>query len=286
MSYLADLTLRLAVGAGKLPEEVRSRHAASITAAQHEDGGFTGREGSGDLYYTSFALRALAMLNRLDGTTARRVAGFLSDRLTQPLPSIDFLSLVTSAVLVEGAGGVDVFTGAGRDLHQSVVDAFEPFRRDDGGYAKTQRGGQSSTYHTFLVAGCRQMVGLPIDGAPQMIELIRSRQRDDGGFVEISPLRNGGTNPTAAAVGLLRMLDALDESTGKAAATFLVRMRTAEGGLRANAQIPVADLLSTFTGLVALDSLDAASSLDPVTLQRFVHSLQQPQGGFRAGGER
>ncbi len=283
MSYLADLTLRLAAGAGRLPEPVRRRHAARIAGSQHDDGGFTGREGSGDLYYTSFALRALAMLNDLDEATASRVGRFLAAQIQRQLPAIDFLSLVTSAVLVEGATGVDVFAEAGRDLQQSVIDSVEQFRRDDGGYAKTHRGGQGSTYHTFLAAGCRQMVGLPLEGAPRMVELIRSRQRDDGGFVEVAPLRDGGTNPTAAAVGLLRMLDALDEPTRTAAAKFLAGMQTREGGLRANTRIPVADLLSTFTGLVALGDLDAAGSVDTSRVLRFVNSLEDPQGGFRAG---
>lgn len=284
MSYLADLTLRLAAGAARLPEDVCRRHAEYVLGRQHVDGGFSGRRGPGDLYYTSFAMRTLAMVNRLDEATCGRVAGFLGGRLAQPLPSIDFLSLVTAAVLVEGATGVDVFAETGRDLQGSVADSLERFRRGDGGYAKTQRGGQGSTYHTFLAAGCRELVGLPPDGAPQMIELVRSRRRADGGFVEISPMPYSGSNPTAAAVGLLRMLDALDQPTAAAAAEFLAAMQTGEGGLRANTRIPVADLLSTFTGVVALGDLGALSAIDTAAVRRFVQSLDRPGGGFRAGG--
>ena len=96
-------------------------------------------------------------------------------------------------------------------------------------------------------------------------------------------MRDGGTNPTAAAVGLLRMLDALDESTRTAAVQFLAGMQTDEGGLRANTKIPVADLLSTFTGLVALADLDALSAIDTGAVMRFAKSLEQPDGGFRGG---
>ena len=103
MSYLANLTLRLAAGAAELPEEVRARHAAYVTDSQRDDGGFAGRQGPGDLYYTSFALRTLAMLNVLDEQTALKTARFLNDRLAQQLPGIDFLSLVTAVVLVEMA---------------------------------------------------------------------------------------------------------------------------------------------------------------------------------------
>jgi geranylgeranyl transferase type-2 subunit beta len=284
MSYLGNLALRLATGAGRLPQQTRARHAAYLTDAQNVDGGFSAREGPSDLYYTSFALRALALLGALDAPAAARAADFLGERLEQQLPSIDFLSLVTSAVLVETATGVDVFAESGRDRRRSVIDFVERFRCADGGYAKTPRGGQGSTYHTFLVAACKQLVGAPLEEeAEQMAELVRSRRRLDGGFVEIAAMRHSGTNPTAAAVGLLEMLDALSKSTRTAAAEFLSGMQNEEGGLRANTRIPVADLLSTFTGLVALGGMEAASTVDTAAAVRFANSLEQPQGGFGAG---
>jgi geranylgeranyl transferase type-2 subunit beta len=184
---------------------------------------------------------------------------------------------------VEMATAVDVFAQAGRDRRQSVIDFVERFRRRDGGYAKTPGSAHGSTYHTFLVAACKQMIGAPLEGAKQMAEFVRSRQRPDGGFVEIAPMRHSGTNPTAAAVGLLQILGRLDEPTRGAATEFLAGMQTKEGGLRANTRIPVADLLSTFTGLVALAGIDAASAIDTAAVRRFVTSLERPHGGFRAG---
>ena len=64
-SYLQDLTLRLAVGAGNIAPQVRQQHAQWLAAQQHDDGGFAGREGESDLYYTGFALRSLAILGEL-----------------------------------------------------------------------------------------------------------------------------------------------------------------------------------------------------------------------------
>ena len=65
MSYLAGLTLRLAAGAMQFDDYFRQRHAAYLAAAQQEDGGFPGREGPADLYYTGFGLRGLALLDAL-----------------------------------------------------------------------------------------------------------------------------------------------------------------------------------------------------------------------------
>ncbi len=95
------------------------------------------------------------------------------------------------------------------------------------------------------------------------------------------PMKRSGTNPTAAAIGLLKLLDALDAPTRGAAVDFLFDMQTDEGGLRANTRIPIADLLSTFTGLVSLADLDQAGAIDRVAARRYVDSLQEEQGGYR-----
>lgn len=283
ISYLANVTLRLAAGVGKLPEQMRLRHGAYLAAAQRDDGGFAGRQGPSDLYYTSFGLRGLVMLDQFSDSAAQRAAEFLQHSLEHQLPSIDFLSLVISAVLLETATGIDVFAAAGLARRQAVIDFFEPFRRDDGGYAKTERGGQSSTYHTFLVLLCKQLIGAPLDDTQRMVALLHSRRRSDGGFVEVAPVQPSGTNPTAAALGLLQILGAVDDATRTSATAFLSGMQAPEGGLRANAQIPAADLLSTFSGLVALDTLGGAAHIDRAAAGRFVRSLQRTEGGFRAG---
>ena len=283
MSYLGELTLRLAAGAMRLPEDFRRRHSEFMLSARADDGGFTGREGQGDLYYTGFAVRGLALLGNLDAPTARGTAHFLQQRLTEELPAIDFLSLVYTAVVLELTHGIDVFGDAGHERTRTVVDALDRFRRTDGGYAKTLRSPQGSTYHTFLAVACQQLVGAEVEEPTQTAGLIRSRRRHDGGFVELGPLNDGGTNPTAAAIGLLRMLDAMDEEIRRPAVSFLLKMQTAEGGLAANTRMPVADLLSTFTGMVALADLDGLAKLDLDRAGRYVAALEQPRGGFRGG---
>lgn len=268
--------------ASRLPEDLRDRHAAYLAAAQLPDGGFPGRRGASDLYYTGFALRGLAMLGELTDAIAGRAARFLQERIDRPMPGADFFSLVTSSLLVELATGVDPFAQSGRDRRQAVVDTFGLLRREDGGYAKTPRGA-SSTYQTFLVVLCKQLVGAEPDDREPIARLIRSRQRPDGGFVEVDALGDGGTNPTAAAVELLLALGSLDEPARAAAVGFLAAMQTGEGGLRANTRIPVADLLSTFTGLFALADLAALSTIRGEAARRYTLSLEQPSGGFCAG---
>ena len=76
MSYLAGLTLRLVAGAMHFDDDFRRRHAAWFAAAQTADGGFPGRQGPADLYYTGFGLRGLALLDALTKPMGRRAAEF------------------------------------------------------------------------------------------------------------------------------------------------------------------------------------------------------------------
>ncbi|MBN2021857.1 MAG: beta-hydroxylase [Pirellulales bacterium] len=282
-SYLAELMSRLAAGAARLPEDLRQRHAAFLASAQNADGGFAGRQGASDLYYTSFALRGLALLGALDEGVAGRAQRFLRDRLDRALPGIEFLSLVFGAVLVEAARGLDVFADAGADRAQTTALLVDRYLRDDGGYAKTSGSPTSSTYHTFLAVACKRLVGAPLAETDRIVALIQSRRREDGGFVEIPQMRDSGTNPTCAAVAVLRQCGALDEATRRRCVRFLAEAQTAEGGLRANRRVPVADLLSTFTGLATLADLGGLAAVDLRAARRFVDSLNQPSGGYRGG---
>src|SRR4029079_17229834 len=111
-TYLEELTLRLATAIAALPEGLRMRHAKYLLAAQREDGGFAGREGGSDLYYTGFALRSLAMLGELYRPPAEQAAAFLRSRLSGQESIVDFLSLIYGASLIDSAAGIDVFVSA------------------------------------------------------------------------------------------------------------------------------------------------------------------------------
>jgi geranylgeranyl transferase type-2 subunit beta len=282
LTYLEKLTLRLAQGVGQLPADLRARQAAYLKDAQREDGGFAGREGESDLYYTAFGLRGLALLGELDGEPARRAADFLAGQLAGKTPLVDFVSLLFAGALLETAAGIDVFAHSASNWRDAVVELFERFRRPDGGYAKTDEGQSSSTYQTFLVVLAFELLGRRPAEADRVIAFVRSRRRDDGGFVEIGPMRNSGTNPTAAAAGLLTIFDAFDDEARTGVIDFLAPLQTDEGGLKANTRIPLADLLSTFTGLLTLSDLDALGEIDRDAARHYVRSLEA-DGGFRGG---
>lgn len=279
-TYLEALTLRLAAGVAQLPEEFRQRQSRYLLSAQRDDGGFAGREGGSDLYYTGFALRSLAILGDLYGEPAEKAANFLKSRMKGQESIVDFLSLVYGGLLIQSAAGIDIFVDADANWRDAVAASMESLRRPDGGYAKGPEGNASSTYHTFLVLLCLQLIERRPTDAAAIVRFLMSQLAEEGGFREIRASKRAGTNPTAAAIGALRILGALDENTRLDTIDFLAEMQTDEGGLRANTRIPIADLLSTFTGLLTLQDLSGTGQIDVLAVERFVNSLAREEGGF------
>ncbi|HYT91513.1 MAG TPA: prenyltransferase/squalene oxidase repeat-containing protein [Gemmataceae bacterium] len=283
-TYLQHLTTRLTDGLQRLPAASRLQHVGYLRACQNPDGGFSGREGGSDLYYTAFALRGLAVLDALTPEVCERAAAFLRQSLTGRTTVVDFYSLLYACLLVQTGGGPDVLADSPADWPDRVAATLESVRAPDGGYAKEPGAVSGSTYHTFLVGLCYELLGRPLPRSDDAVRFVRSRQRDDGGYVEFAPMRRSGTNPTAAAVGVLQMLGAgpTPEERERVVA-FLAETTSAEGGLRANGRIPVADLLSTFTGCWTLAQLDTLDRIDAVAALDYAHSLEGEKGGFRAG---
>jgi geranylgeranyl transferase type-2 subunit beta len=282
--YLTQLTNRLLEGLERLPEEVRARHTQYLLAAQNPDGGFSGREGASDLYYTGFALRSLAVLQALSPEVCQRAAQFLQSQMSGSAGVVDFFSLVVSCYLVPLGGGPDLLADAPAGWQDRVATTLESFRTPDGGYGKTPGAPHGSTYMSFLVALCLQLLGRDPPQPEKLAAFVHSRRRPDGGYVEIHAMKRSGTNPTAAGVGLLQILGQLNDADRTATAAFLAALPSPlEGGLRANDRIPAADLLSTFTGSWTLDQLGCAHQLDWEEVQNYAYACQRPIGGFRGG---
>lgn len=243
---------------------------------QGKTGGFLGKQGEPDLYYTAFALRALLLLGELeDPNLLQSVSLFLETRQNDHLSAADLVSFFFSQSLLRLAQGRNFLT---EDRHWSLSQ-LERFRRPDGCFATSEQSAYSSTYQTFLTATAFELLEAEDNRRSIPVEPILSRQREDGGFVELEKLHRSGTNPTAAAVGFLRIQDRLPKNREKIV-DFLLARQLPSGGFQANTQIPVADLLSSFTALVALDDLDAPNRCNTDALRQFVLSMRTQDGGY------
>jgi geranylgeranyl transferase type-2 subunit beta len=285
--YLPRLNAQLAAGLRLVPEDVRAKHADYLRSQQNPDGGFSGREGGSDLYYTGFALRGLAVLDALDDAVTDRASRFLRNSLAREAAVVDFFSLLYSCLLVQAAGGEDVLRDAPADWPDRVSGTLESFRMADGGYAKGPGGKSGSTYHSFLVALCYEVLGREVPEPESLRDFVLSRRREDGGFVEMSAMRRAGTNPTAAGVGLLKVIEPrvgpMPEEVQLGVIEFLAEMPSDEGGIRANGRVPLADLLSTFTGSWTLSELGALERIDAAKVLNYVDEVEHPPGGFHGG---
>lgn len=278
--YLASLMLRLLVGVRNLDESRRDALKRFFLSARQPDGGFRGRRGDSDLYYTAFALRGLFLLNAA-GTDAvmelPNIGDFLERRDPEQWNAAETVSLAYGLVLAAWLRGNE----PSGEQKERVLRRLERFRRDDGGFATSEKTAYSSTYQTFLAATVFESLGAGDRVTRIPVEPILERQRPDGGFVELAPLRRSGTNPTAAAIGFLSM-HGIRPRSASATADFLLARQTPQGGFSANARLPVPDLLSSFTALVALGDLDADNRCDRESLRRFVGAAGAPDGGFYA----
>jgi len=280
--YLQQLTVQLSQGIGRLPESIREMHTKYLLSAQQPDGGFRGREGESDLYYSSFALRGLAILGALYGEPAEKAASFLADQMKQRQSIVDFFSLFYSASLIKASAGIDIFKDAPADWQGKVATFLESLLREEGGFAKAPEGKLGSTYNTFLVMLVMELIEHPFVHQANVEKFLDSQLMEDGGWREIKVSKRAGTNPTAAAAATIKMLGGMEDNIADLTIDFLLDMQNDEGGLRANTRIPIADLLSSFTGGLTLMDLNAFHELDFDSFRGFVNSLQLADGGFMA----
>jgi geranylgeranyl transferase type-2 subunit beta len=283
--YLMQLANRLTRGLAGMDAERRRRHRECILSFHMPDGGFRGREGDSDLYYSGFAVRSLAVLGGLTTDECITVGRYVNSQSQSRLSVIDLLSWLYTGLVVQLSGGEDPFADALPDWTDRIALALESVRTKDGGYAKTTEGAAGSTYHSFLVALTYELIGRDVPEPNRLVQFLYDRQRDDGGFVEIAPMKRSGTNPTAAAVVLLRKYDALDDELRDDVREFLLEVRSSDGGFQANTRIPFADGLSTFTGLLTAQDLQLDDVIAAAKIEQFLtdsqHGLELPGGGFR-----
>ncbi len=281
--YLLDLERLVQTGVRALPQGFVARQAAYVRSAQNGDGGFPGRDGASDPYYTSFALRTAHLC---DGSTEPALWHRAGDYLTAANGSVagivDCFCLLYVAHLVGQYGWdgwdererAEVVAAAGRTIGAC--------HHSDGGYARAP-GGPPSLYHTFLATLCCGLLDVPEPDGADVLRLVRAHGCAGGGFADLveDVDTGGGVNPTAAAVGLLSMAGRLQEISVSGTAGLLLAMQREDGGFAPHADAPASDLLSTFTALLSLEALGAAGRARLADVGRFVKALSAPVGGFR-----
>lgn len=296
----------LRAGVARLGRPFIAAQVAWLEARQARGGGFSGRAGPPDAYYTDFALRALDLVapdspafaaaapfvrrqpppvdlvgafSRLscERILLRRGLGAGSPTCDEQRESGAHASRAGSPIYDASAHG-DETPGARLLDHEALRAVVERQALPGGGFAVRPGSTELSAYRSLLGALGLQMLGLePMPAAGPL----RSLRRDSGGFAERPGELRAQTSATAAVLAVLALEGALTVEEADGAARFLATMQGADGGLRAHATAPAGDLLSTCTGLLTVGAA-AVETLDLPALGRFARSVARSGGGFGA----
>ncbi len=283
-SVLARLDGQIAWTARQWPHQMRQRLAGYILAQQTAGGGFTDKAGSPDLYYTGWALRGLWLIGGIDDHTRGMTGRYL--QASPPKDLIELTSWLMAELAIQGSNAVQGTTLPTARLERAQGAEFRALlhasRSDDGGYVRAAGAPAGSTYLTFLALLTSQMLGEPLPHADRLLEFLRSRRREDGGFAEGPYARFGSVNPTAAAVATLLALSPTggQDPSLEGACRFLQHAQHADGGWRAWPHSAGGDLLSTFTALYMLAAAGRLENVDAAGAVAFAQACLREDGSF------
>jgi geranylgeranyl transferase type-2 subunit beta len=273
------ITSFLRYGIEHLSTGLKNGTADYVVSRRREDGGYPGRCGGSDPYYTDFALRILSLVRPEEVKHPATLA--YADWTGEIADIPECFNRLSIAQLCE------------IELPRSAGDCLNRHRLLSECYRRSTDSEAPSAYCTFLGTICEEMLGLEsrkwMGAANRILEL----QSADGGFSDTDSGSGSQTNPTSAATGYLAqaMLFETKLSDGEKsdleaaidnAGTFLLNMQAKGGGFLALAKASYPDLLSTFTALAALASMNRIKQANLREHAQFVGSVADADGGFRS----
>ena len=261
--------LQVARLAPKLLGDSTELVAGFLRGQMNDDGGFGGRDGMSDLYYTVFGLEGLLALQA--DLPASRSAAYL--RSFRDGAELDFVHL-TCLARCWSAMPSPLRDEAPR---AALLGRLEEFRSRDGGYDAEPAAGYGTVYGCFLVLGAYQDLRGEMPNAERMLECIQSLRAADGSYANHHGAPVGLTPATAAAATLLRNLG---QPVDRCVAEWLLARCHEQGGFLAVPDAPIPDLLSTATALHALSGLHVELEAIQEPCLDFIDSLWTNRGGF------
>ncbi len=239
-----------------------------LTGHIQPDGGFRGRSGASDLYFTVFGLEAMLAVGA--DVPARGVARYL--RGFGAGASLDLVHLACLARcwanLPDGLPH--------RPSRPAMAGLIEQFRSADGGYAQGRGSQRGTAYACFLSLGAYQDLQQEMPEPNGLARCVESLRTGDGGYANAPAAEVGSTPATAAAVTVLHQLG---RPIRRAVGEWLMGRLHPAGGFLAVPAAPLPDLLSTATALHALAAMRVP--LEPLRRQclAFIASLRR-DGGY------
>lgn len=160
-------------------------------------------------------------------------------------PSSTFLSIDFAKEFI-----LDKIVKSLRNDCSELLREIEEYQAADGGYNHNQKGAKKSTiYANYLVWTLFQDIKTEQQVLDKILHANNSLRTNNGAFANDENSLDGVTSSTAA--GLIMSLPILPDNWGESK-EWLQKMLTKRGGFKAAEGVPLADLLSTSTALLAL----------------------------------
>jgi geranylgeranyl transferase type-2 subunit beta len=278
MSRIIDAMLQ--EGILHLSHGLKDRTANYVVSKRMADGGYPGRFGKSDPYYTDFALRTLSLTRPEEIRNPATIAYAKRDDAITDIP--ECLNRLSIAKICDAP------------LPRSAGNCLYRHRLASGCYCRSVIPDVPSAYCTFLGTICEDILEVDhrnswMDSADAILKL----QIADGGFTDTGSDAKSQTNPTSAAVGYLVQASLFEpdlmnargadfEAVMDRAGDYLLDMQAKDGGFLAHAQAPYPDLLSTFTALATLTAIDRVRQINLKKHVQFTGALADANGGFHS----
>jgi prenyltransferase beta subunit len=231
------------------------------------DGGFRGRDGAADLYYTVFGVDCLLAVGA--ELPAEDLKGYL---LTfGDGHGLDLIHLSCLARCWSRLPG-----GAPGDLRDAAHGRVQSHRAQTGGYGLEPGSSRPSIYGCFLAQSACDDFGIESPDAEGILRCVEGLGTGNGSYAN----ERGAPASTNAVVGAVLLSLRGGRRIDPASPRWLVSQHRPEGGFLAAPGMPVPDLVSTATAVFALRAADAVADGIRQPCRDFVAGLWDPQGGF------
>ncbi len=236
------------------------------------DGGFKGKSGESDIYYTLFGLSTAVILDNLE---------ILEDASTyidaySDIESLDFVHLTSYIRCVSILSFLDKRC-ADRRL-DTLFTLLEKYRADDGGYSYSRNNPiDGSIYASFLARLAYERSGRRMPGPGKIRACIKKYKTTDQAYAEAMDIQSGTTTVTAAAIIMLKELSGI---TDRRAGDWLIERQGAHGGFYSSPQAPTPDLLSTASAVFALNTVRCNHDKINEKCLDFTEDLMRENGGI------
>ena len=241
-----------------------------------DEGGFAGRDGRSDLYYTVFGLEAsMALEARIPYEC---VADYLhSFGAGQLLDLVHLACLVRCRTNMADRGGEEIDS----TTREAMTARLMQFKSPDGGFSTSAGAERGHVYGSFLALGVCQNLQIDNLDAEALVASVRSLEMPDGGYSNERTMNVSATAATAAAITVFHYLQ---RPIPESAVQWLGARAAPSGGfasLPSNPDMAIPDLLSTATALHALAL--AGISLDKIRERNldYLDALWSTSGGFQ-----